>query len=316
MKYYASNTRESINSRFIIFIVFWGFHIKVLSINQFANDSINCFYDKAMSAHEKGDYKEMFVNLCYFIKNQTNTTNFRLEKAYYYLGHLYAHDHYVKQNIDSAVYCFEKASSYGNSDASRYLFNIYYYSSYNRVNKQEAIKWLKISAHQGNIKSSYELGELYDFGRTTQLKDSKNKNGSIVAIQTKSIIIIPNLVINKRTAYEYYENALSLFYEITNQKVGFYEVAVAYMDGTFFDKDYSKAFEYLKYFVPDLSDLSRNLSNYSNPKIADSLWRLSLLYRFGLGTTDNENKANVYLRYAAQCGHDKALKALSTIESQ
>ena len=241
---------DSLKIRLFFLIAFLSFHINALSTSQIVNDSINRYYGKAMSAHEKGDYKEMFVNLCIFIRNQTDTTSYRLKDAYYHLGHLYAHAHYVEQNVDSAVYCLKKASSYGSNKASRFLFNIYYYSNYNRVNKQEALKWLKMSASQGDIKSLYELGELYDFGKTVQLKDTSittgySEDGKIryvrnAATQTKSTISIPGLVTNKRTAYEYYEKALDFNYQITNQKVGYYEVAVAYMDGTFFDKNYSK----------------------------------------------------------------------------
>lgn len=317
---------DSLKIRLFFLIAFLSFHINALSTSQIVNDSINRYYGKAMSAHEKGDYKEMFVNLCIFIRNQTDTTSYRLKDAYYHLGHLYAHAHYVEQNVDSAVYCLKKASSYGSNKASRFLFNIYYYSNYNRVNKQEALKWLKMSASQGDIKSLYELGELYDFGKTVQLKDTSittgySENGKIryvrnAATQTKSTISIPGLVTNKRTAYEYYEKALDFNYQITNQKVGYYEVAVAYMDGTFFDKNYSKALEYLRNIVPSFSELSSDLSKYSNPKDADTLWRLSILYRFGLGTIDNEIKADEYLKFAAQCGHEKALNALSIIESK
>ena len=311
--------------KIIIFsLILFGFHIEALSTPQQWNDSIEHYYDKAMAAKEINDYKELFNNLSYYIKYQTDTTSYRLKQAYYQLGLLYDNGLYVKQNIDSTVFYLKKASSYGSSDASRFLFNIYYFEEYNRVNKEEAIKWLQISSQQGNGKSSYELGELYEYGKTFQLKDTTftigySENGKVRyvrygATQTQSIIIIPYLITNKHTAYEYYEKAVNGSYQINNQKVGLYEIAVAYMDGTFLTQDYNKAYLYLRQIIPSVSELSNNISEYSNPKVSDSLWRLSVLYRFGLGTLDNEHKANQFLRFAAQSGHPKAISALRNLE--
>jgi len=266
----------------------------------------------------------MFNNLCLFVKYNTNETDYRLKKAYYDLGHIYAHGHFVKQNVDSAIVCFIKSSNYGHSESSRFLFDIYYFSNYNKTNIDEALKWLKISADQGNFKSIYELGELYEMGETYQLKDTTvaaeyTSDGKIryvknVVIKSRYLLFFPSLKRDKRTAYDYYERAINYNSEMIGRRVGYYEIAVLYMDGIIFEKDFNKSIEYLRYCIPtSINEIANNIVKYSNEKDADALWRLSLLYRFGLGTIDNEKKANDYLKLAAKCGNQKAINALKIL---
>lgn len=311
--------------RFFIICVYIFSPIEIISQIGNQNDTINSFYKKANSAHQKGDYEDMFNNLCLFVKYNTDTADYRLKKAYYDLGHLYAHGHFVKQNVDSAIVCFIKSSNYGHSESSRFLFDIYYFSNYNKTNINEALKWLKISADQGNFKSIYELGELYEMGETYQLKDTTvaaeyTSDGEIrsvknIVIKTKHRLSFPFLKKDERTAYDYYEKAVNYSSEIIGRKVGNYEIAVLYMDGIIFEKDFYKALDHLRECIPtSINEIIKNIDKYSNEKDADALWRLSLLYRFGLGTIDNEKKANDYLKLAAKCGNQKAINALKFIE--
>ena len=99
---------------------------------------------------------------------------------------------------------------------------------------------------------------------------------------------------------------------MSEQKISEYDIAVAFMDGTYFPKDYEIAYEYFINNVPTFEDLQEDISIHKNPKTADALYRLSQMYRFGYGITANEHRANQYLKYAALCGNKKAQSVISS----
>ena len=143
--------------------------ISFFFVGIFAFFSINCFaqspsyYKSAEQARKIGDWEKAVTNYRLYVKqNESDSTKkYNLRMAYYEIGHCYAHGHYFKQNVDSAISYLEKSMSLDYSEAGRFLFDIYYFSNYKHIDKSKAFSYLIESAEMGNIKSLYELaGEL------------------------------------------------------------------------------------------------------------------------------------------------------------
>ncbi len=293
------------------------------------------YYKIANEARRKGDWETSAKNYMLYLQEKETDSDkkYNMDEAFYEIGHFYAHGHYFHQNIDSAIFYLEKAVQYDKSQAARFLSDIYYFSKYKHEDKQKSFSWLETSAEMGNIKSLYELAELYCNGYTYQLKDTtivvekaKDAHSALLSpvkggysyttyVPTKNLIKYDFIEIDLKKAYEYFEYSLNGYTETLNPKIGRYELAIAYMDGTYFEQNYQQAVEYFKMFVPSISELNEMSPEIDlGEKILDALWRLQLCYRFGRGVTCNEIRANEYARMAAKFGHKKAIELVQFLD--
>lgn len=284
--------------------------------------------DKAAIAAERiGDYATA-ISLCNQIINMSinepkdNDSRIKIKgNAYFRLGHYYLHAHHFDYDIYKAIDYFEKAAEYKkeHARAELYLSMIYNTENYGVKDLEKSFTWIKRGAERCAI-MTYLLAEIYDHGQTNFLMNDTvrtHSNGQMYAssntkLRTKTLLRFPNIIRDKKKAYllylDYFEHNSCY---IEPLRVDEYDVAVALMDGTYLEKDYTKAFEYLRYFVPNTYQLESETIKKHDEKIADGLWRMSILYRYGLGTIDNEIKAKQYLKYAAEYGSEKAKQALN-----
>lgn len=281
-----------------------------------------------IAAERKGDY-ETAINLCNEIINMSinapkeNDSRITIKgKAYFRLGHYYLHAHYYPFDIKKSIYNFEKAAEFkkDHAQAELYLAMIYNTDHYGVKDLEKSFAWIERGSERCAI-LKYLLAEIYDYGQTNFLMNNTVRTHSYgqryassnTKLRTKTLLRFPNITKDKKKAYQLYLEYFEYgFCYIEPLKVDKYDVAVALMDGTYLENDYTKAFELLRFYVPNTYQLEDGTPKKQDVKIADGLWRMSLLYRYGLGTIDNDIKANQYLKYAAEYGSEKAQKLLKT----
>ena len=232
-------------------------------------------------------------------------------KALFCLGHFYLHAHYYNYDLKKAISYFERASEYDIYDLPElYLTLIYNDGRYGVCDYNKSLYWLEKGCKRRPV-LKYLLGEVYAFGFTHFLIHT---GGAMNTFEFSSTILaFPNVEKDMRKTYQLcYEFYQTSYYIMSEKKISEYDIAVAFMDGTYFPKDYEIAYEYFINNVPTFEDLQEDISIHKNPKTADALYRLSQMYRFGYGTTANEHRANQYLKYAALCGNKKAQSVISS----
>lgn len=232
-------------------------------------------------------------------------------KALFSLGHYYLHAHYYNYDLKKAIFYFERASEYEIYDLPElYLTLIYNDGRYGVCDYNKSLYWLEKGCEKRPV-LKYLLGEVYSFGLTHFLVHTGDAMNTFKF--TSTILAFPNVKKDMRKAYqlchEFYQTS---YYIMSQQKISEYDIAVAFMDGTYFSKDFEIAYEYLINFVPTFEDLQEDISLYKDSQTADALYRLSQMYRFGYGTTVSEHRANQYLKYAALCGNKKAQSVISS----
>lgn len=232
-------------------------------------------------------------------------------KALFGLGHYYLHAHYYNYDLMKAISYFERASEYEIYDLPElYLSVIYNDGKYGVCDYNKSLYWLRKGCEKRSV-LKYLLGEVYAFGLTHFLVHTGEAMNTFKF--TSTMLAFPNVEKDMRKAYqlchEFYQTS---YYIMSQKKISEYDIAVAFMDGTYFSKDYEIAYEYLTTYVPTFDDLQENISLYKDSQTADALYRLSQMYRFGYGTTANEHRANQYLKYAALCGNPKAQSVISS----
>ena len=281
----------------------------------------------------KDDNYNLAIEKARNILKESNSPEYKIIEANFVLGHFFAHGHGLVTNIDSAIYYLEKASQlellypnkYYNYDSTRLLSQIYYDSKYKREDKSQSFKLLTLAAELGDIRSNLELGEIYLKGYATVLKDSivydtitTTHNGKIqkgisyrhcIAPTTRTIKY-PFLAIDSIKGYNYYING----YDPNRKLIGHQYVltkldfAKAYIKGNYLNFDYVAAFRLLSEY--------KDLPIKHDKELAEALWILQALYRFGRGTRINPLKANEILNRAAECGHTLAKHAISFIQGK
>lgn len=274
------------------------------------------FNDKekaAQMADSKRDYATAAKLCCDIINMNNNTTGLSIVAyAFFTLGHYYLHGHYYSIDVNQAIQYFEKASElkYLHGQAELYLATIYNSDYYKVKDLDKSFQWIEKGAERCST-IEYLLAEIYELGYTNFLTNDSTGVFN-VKHRSKTVLNFPNIKKDLKKAYEHYYNYFernSCF--VRPLRFDEYDLAVALMDSIYLEVDYTKAYEYLRRFAPSLSDLETQ--TYNDSKTADALWRLSILYRFGLGTTDNEERANTFLKYAASCGSKKAQDALKEL---
>ena len=290
----------------------------------------------AIKDERDGNYESAFFKTITIINNPDIPT---IDKArqYFTLGHFYAHGHGVKINIDSAIYYLniaadiERSKSLNTYNSLRLLSYIYYNHRYNRIDYNKSLQYLIEAANLGDIKSNFELGELFLSGETYMLKDTiitktherqtyngkmvRERNFSFPYTATDIILHYPQLPIDSVKGYFYYERSYDVNRPILNvkRKLSDIDFIRSYMDGTYSKRDFDKSWEYLSEYT---NDEFLNLINISkmdqNMRLlyGEIFWRIQISYRFGLGTRANQLKADYFLDKSTQCGYSRAVDAI------
>ena len=278
------------------------------------------------SAESQGDYATAYtlcneiISLPLNVESDRDSRLVAVANAYFCIGHYYLHAHYVSFDISKAIYNFEKSAEFKvpHSKAEMYLSMIYNSDKYKVKDLEKSFNWIKTGAERCAI-LKYILAEIYEKGYTNFLmNDTVHTDqygqrivASNVKLRTNTVLSFPNIKTDKEKAYllyaEYFEYNTCYIEPLIFDK---YDMGVAYMDGIFLKKNHEKAFGFLRRLVPSFEELESESFIQDQERIADALWRLSILYRFGLGTRESDIQADRYMKYAAKFGNFKAIRAL------
>lgn len=236
-------------------------------------------------------------------KNRKNLMN-----SYYMLGKYYLKSNYSHHNVDSAHFFLIKAASLNSPSAAR-LLSIDYLDK----DRRESFYWLEKSAELGDIKSNYELGELYLFGNILQTNDTTITSGYDSNLHVRYVTtgltqgnnMISYSFIKKDTekAYKYF----SVVYDRPTEKFNLRFGALEFLKVCIDHNDYEKAFDFIRYNLPEVNSDGCNISS---EKLAEMYWYMNVMLRYGLGTQENVVKADYYLEKSAELGNDKAKYAV------
>ena len=319
------------------------------ALAQSSGDLYKIYYS-AKKAYESHDYETAFKLYTEYIQtsqNNDNGTTYYLGESYYQIGHFYVCGHYVQKNIEEAISNLTIAcTKYKYNKAARLLSHIFYFRKYNHIDLDKSLYFLKFSASLGNCKSNIELGQLYLSGTSKCMKDTTvytyysrvNNAGDTIRHRvsssgmkpTSTNITYPFLQIDSIQAYKYYEKGVSPNFRLydASYSLNALDFARAYMDGTYFPRDYEQAMIYLRQLEEELQETTvtafidgdfyfRQVGNEipdmnkSSSVLGEIFWRMQTCYRFGLGTRANLSKAEIYLQKAANQGYQRALDALN-----
>ncbi|PKY52000.1 HCP-like protein [Rhizophagus irregularis] len=123
--------------------------------------------EDGISAHKIGDRKKAFE--CFEKHAEINN-----KVAKYWLGHYYWEGYVVDKNLGKAVELFKEAADKGISNAQlRYAFTLSDKNSPLKFNLEEFVKYLTMSADNGNITAQFNLGNLYFNGKLGISKDEE-----------------------------------------------------------------------------------------------------------------------------------------------
>lgn len=230
------------------------------------------------------------------------------------------------KNVDSALYYLNKAAfEMEYFKAPRALARVYYNNDYGLEDKDKSFQYLEWAADLGDRKANLEVGGIYLTGQTKWYADTtiyrgyteKLSNGTERKVRSKSmgirpsglVIRYPDVPIDSVKGYYYYERGMSVNYTIYEDE---YLLTVddfirAYMDGTYAEQDFDKAWMYLS---PYVEGLEKSEISTLNKESGETCWRIQMSYRFGLGTRTNMEKADFFLKKAAALGYPAAMEAL------
>lgn len=306
-------------------------------------------YSAANEAYESNDYETAFMLYTEYIHNSQNDDNeitYYLGKSYYQIGLFYVCGHYVQINIDEAISNLTTAcTKYKHTEAARLLSHIFYFREYNHIDLDKSLYFLKFSAKLGNCKSNIELGQLYLSGNSKCMKDTTvytyysrvNNTGDTIRCRsydlgikpTSENLTYPFLQIDSIQGYKYYEKGVSSNFRLydASYSLNALDFARAYMDGTFFPRNYKQAMEYLRqseeelqkttvsaiidgeFYFRQVDNEMLDMNEFSSI-LGEIYWRMQTCYRFGLGTRANVKKADIYLKKSAELGYQKAINAM------
>ena len=169
-------------------------------------------------------------------------------------------------------------------------------------NDNDAIEWFTKAADASYAEACGYLDSIYEYGEYTDAA-------------MKQIKKFPNVSKSYTKAAHYHEKYLSgsrlmSYAPEKDEPARHYKIAEWYYYGKGDLKiDYEKAFTYYKNAIRDMEQPQKCLESalLTNEQIANAMWNISVCYRFGRGTAQNELTAEVWKKKAAKMGHKKAL---------
>lgn len=197
---------------------------------------------------------------------------------------------------ESLEWCM-KVAEYGNSDAQLYLAEMYRYGNGVEKDLEESLKWYKLAAEGGNRDAIYNLGHMYYYGDGVE-QDYKQ---AYYWFDKDGFRDLPYYICADMYFYvdKNYENAFRLYHEALNQGVeeAAYKIGEMYYYGLGTKQDYSKAFEFLKYYNDEFDE---RVMDFAPSKVH---YMLAEMYNNGWGVEQNLKEAEKLFR-AAEKGQD------------
>lgn len=199
------------------------------------------------------------------------------------------------QNVSSqSIYYsseLENNAINGNSSSQYYLAKCYDFGLGVECNQEKAFYWYKKSGENGNLQARYMLGKIYENNGTLLQQIGKTKDG----VQKVRAVRYPVEGTDMILALSYYES-VAVSDNFGNVQ---YHLSEIYYEGKIIDKDYYKAFTYLKRVV--------NNPNFNDKeKKGIAMNRLANCYRYGRGTEADMRQCNYWREQAALNGFQDA----------
>lgn len=148
--------------------------------------------------------------LCSLNIQANSSIDIFLEEAQYgdtlsqlFLGDIYLEGKEVPQNIQKAIFWYEKAVKGGEIDAAIKLAQIYHSNSLGSLDEKSAFQFFKVAADSGVSEAQFMLGEYYSKGKGTNVDVAEGKRWYKEAYQqghVKAIQYIDNNQFNEKLA--------------------------------------------------------------------------------------------------------------------
>ena len=225
------------------------------------------------------------------------------DEIYFYLGLCYNNGRGVTQDYAQAVSWYRKAADQGNSTAQKNLGYCYRFGHGVAQDYAQAVSWFSKAADQGNSAAQHNLGYCYEYGqgvvqdyaqavswyRKAADQGNASAQNNLGWMYYKGIYLQQDY----QKAYEWFTKAAD---KGDNYAVG--NLGMMYYNGQYVKKDSQKAF-----------DLLKKASESDNPP-SDAMRVLSACYRYGVGTTVDNEKAEYWLKKSAEKGDEQSKKIL------
>lgn len=222
-------------------------------------------------------------------------------EAQFHLAELYHYGQVVETDFEESLKWYKLAAENGDSLSQRQLAEIYLDGDGVEENLEEALKWYKLAAERGDRVAIYMLGHMYYHGDKVE-QDYKeayywfDKDG----FRDLPYYICADMYFyvdkNYPTAFRLYHNALEQGVEIAAYKIG-----EMYYYGLGTDQDYSKAFEFLKYYEGDVDPEDFDF-DFAPPEVNRMLGEM---YKNGWGVEKNTKIAECFLEATKKCEDNK-----------
>ena len=201
-------------------------------------------------------------------------------------------------DVDNALKCFILAAEKDDVSAQSQLGDMYRYGKWVEANFEEAVKWYKLAAENGDREAIYYLGYLYYYGDDVE-RDYKE---AYYWFRKDDFYDIPNYIRGDMYFHvdQNYELALAC-YRKSLKDDGYehaaYKIGEMYYCGLGIEQNYSKAFEFLKYYEDEFEE---DNFDFAPAKVH---YMLAEMYKNGWGVEQNLGEAEKLFR-AAEKGED------------
>ena len=225
------------------------------------------------------------------------TANENDPKGQFYLGEIYYEDKYVPRDINKAIHYYSLAANQNYRPAQFYLGKIYYEGKYVQRDINESIHYFSLAANQRNPAAQFYLGKIYYEGKYVPLD------------------------INK--AIHYFSLAAKQNYPASQFYLG-----KIYYEGKYVQRDINKAIHYFsleanqkdltaqlvladiyyegKYVQQDINKAIHYYSLAANQNSPTGLFNLGIIYFDNINVQRDINKAIYYFSLAANQKHHGA----------
>lgn len=195
--------------------------------------------------------------------------------------------------VDNALICFKLAAEKGCAEAQLQLAEMYRYGHSVEKNFEEALKWYKLAAEDGNRDAIYALGRMYYYGDGVD-QDYKE---AYYWFDKDGFRELPYYICADMYFYvdQDYENAFRLYNASLEEDCyenAAYKIGEMYYHGLGVEKNYDKAFSYLKYFS-DEAVFDEDFEEFASEEApATANYILSEMYKNGWGVDKNVDLAD------------------------
>ncbi len=275
----------------------------------------NMFYRSSLSID---DYREAFR----YVKQ---ASDLGWADADFLLALMYREGNGVDRDIPKSVEYLERAAKNGHPRAMAVLAEQYLEGKYVQRDPEEAFRWFMLSASIGNARSQYQVASMLASGLGTEKDPEKAKEwfstysstmvnefrrGALDTIRTRSLESEQQPDLMKAASKTYNPQSMTALASRYASGRGFKKnpgasvrlleraslaggsprtrLALALLSGEAVEKDEARAFELLT-----------SAAAFGD---AEGMYRLSLMYKDGIGCTADQEAYRYYMKMAAECG--------------